>query len=242
MSSLPELYYTQANLLLEKAWKESQSVLTQATPYLGKCIASGGVVHTFGSGHSEMVSREVIGRAGGLACVSGIVDPTEGFIENLAGYGTKLAERYDRRHELRAGEVIIVISNSGRNASPIDVALYAKKKGLTVIVITSVAMSKQSTSCHESGKRLFEVADYVLDNQGVLGDALVDLGDGIKGGPTSTFIGSSQINWLILAALEWLKANGHTMPILRSQNLPGAIEQNRILASRYKGRISMQLA
>jgi uncharacterized phosphosugar-binding protein len=75
-----------------------------------------------------------------------------------------------------------------------------------------------------------------------LGDALVDLGDGIKGGPTSTFIGSSQINWLILAALEWLKANGHTMPILRSQNLPGAIEQNRILASRYKGRISMQLA
>ena len=74
------------------------------------------------------------GRAGGLVCITSINDPTAGFIENLVGYGTALVERYDRQYELRAGEVVIVISNSGKNASPIEVALHAKKKGCIVVV------------------------------------------------------------------------------------------------------------
>jgi len=242
MPSLCETYYVRANELLAAAWTGNGAAIQAAAPAIGATIAEGGVVHTFGSGHSELISREIIGRAGGLACVSGIIDPTGGFVENLPGYGVKLAERYDRQYQLRAGETVIVISNSGKNASPIDVALYAKQKGLTVIVLTSLAMSRVTPSQHASGKRLCECADHVLDNGGVPGDAIVELAPGTMGGPTSTVIGCAVLNWLLLAAMDWLQARGHPLPVLRSQNLPGAIEHNRELARRYQGRLSRQLA
>jgi len=275
MSSLAEKYRDRANELLAAAWTTNAPVIAQLAPILGASIAQGGVIHTFGSGHSELISREIIGRAGGFVCVTGIIDPTAGFIENLPGYGTKLVERYDRQHELRAGEVIIVISNSGKNGSPIDVALYARQKGLTVVALTCLAMSKVTPSQHPGGKRLFEVADHVLDNGGVPGDAIVEVASpgaastdaanssvarsvaagsvaGLpavlsavalaKAGPTSTLIGCSVLNWLMLATMEWLQANGHPLPVLRSQNLPGAIEHNRELGRKYAGRLSRQLA
>jgi uncharacterized phosphosugar-binding protein len=251
MPSLAENYRDRANDLLAAAWTNNATTLAQLAPIVGSSVARGEVIHTFGSGHSELISREIIGRAGGLVCVSGIIDPTSGFIENLPGYGTRLVERYDRQHELRRGEVIIVISNSGKNGSPIDVALYAKAKGLTVVALTCLAMSKVTPSQHASGQRLFEVADYVLDNGGVPGDAIVEVGSfkaGLpaeavaKAGPTSTLIGCSILNWLSLSTIEWLVAHGHQPPLLRSQNLPGAIEYNRELGRRYAGRLSRQLA
>jgi uncharacterized phosphosugar-binding protein len=251
MPSLPESYFTRANELLARAWETNAPVLARLAPILGECIARGGVIHTFGSGHSELVSREIIGRAGGLVCVSGIVDPTAGFIENLPGYGTRLAARYDRQHQLLSGEVLIAISNSGKNCSPIEVALYAREKGLTVVALSSLAMSQATPSEHPSGKKLPDVADHVLDNGSVPGDAIVEVlpaGAGlpaetsVKAGPTSTLIGCSVLNWLMLATIDWLKQNKHPLPILRSQNLPGAIEHNRGLAQKYKGRLSRQLA
>ncbi len=255
MPSLPESYFTRANELLARAWATNAPVLARLAPILGECVARGGVIHTFGSGHSELVSREIIGRAGGLVCVTGIIDPTAGFIENLPGYGTRLAARYDRQYQLLSGEVLIAISNSGKNCSPIEVALYAKQKGLTVVALTSLAMSHATPSEHPSGKKLADVADHVLDNGGVPGDAIVEIFPAdlstkasvtaeasAKAGPTSTFIGCSVLNWLMLATIDWLKQNQHPLPILRSQNLPGAIEHNRDLAQKYKGRLSRQLA
>jgi uncharacterized phosphosugar-binding protein len=242
MSTLPETYFTRANDLLARAWTANAPTIARLAPIIGASVVRGGVIHTFGSGHSELISREIIGRAGGLVCVTGIIDPTGGFIENLPGYGTKLVERYDRQYQLLAGETLIVISNSGKNGSPVDVALHGKQKGLTVVALTCLAMSQITPSQHPSGKRLFEVADHVLDNGGVPGDAIVDVSDGVKAGPTSTFIGCSVLNWLMLAVIDWLKTNGHPLPILRSQNLPGAIEHNRELGRRYAGRLSRQLA
>lgn len=242
MPSLADQYYERANALLARARETNAPAIAKLAPIIGASIARGGVVHTFGSGHSELVSREIIGRAGGLVCVTGIIDPTGGFIENLPGYGEKLVARYDRQYQLVAGEVVIVISNSGKNASPIDVALYARAKGLAVVALTCMAMSRATASQHASGKKLHEVADHVLDNGGVPGDAIVELADGVSGGPTSTLIGCSVLNWLMLDVAEWLRANGHPLPVLRSQNLPGAIEYNRELGSRYKGRLSRQLA
>ncbi|HXQ82052.1 MAG TPA: SIS domain-containing protein [Opitutaceae bacterium] len=242
MPSPADTYYERANALLARARESNAPVIARLAPHIGQSIARGGVVHTFGSGHSEMISREIIGRAGGLVCVTGIVDPTGGFIENLPGYGEALAARYDRQYQLNPGETVIVVSNSGRNASPIDVALYAKAKGLTVAALTSVAMSSVTPSQHPSGRRLLEVADHVLDNCGVPGDAVVDVGGGLKAGPTSTLVGCSILNWLMLDVAEWLRSNGHPLPVLRSQNTPGAIERNRELAARYRGRLSRQLA
>lgn len=242
MSPLATRYQERANELLATAWATNAPVIEQLTPIVGQSVANGGVIHTFGSGHSELISREIIGRAGGLVCVSGIQDPTNGFIENLVGYGSKLVERYDRQHGLLAGEVLIVISNSGKNASPIEVALYGKQKGMTVVTLSCLAMSRTVASQHPSGKRLFECADYVLDNGGVTGDAIVEVQDGAMAGPTSTLIGCSVLNWLMLSTMEWLREHGHALPLLRSQNIPGAIEYNRTLGKKYQGRLSRQLA
>ena len=251
MSELAAAYYARTTAMLATAWEKNAPVIAALAPILGASVARGEVIHTFGSGHSEIIAREIVGRAGGLVCVTGILDPTGGFIENLPGYGTKLIERYDRQYQLRPGEVVIVISNSGKNGSPIDVALHAKQKGLTVVALTCLAMSRVTPSQHPSGKRLFEVADLVLDNGGVAGDAIVEVlpappgasaDAGVKAGPTSTFIGCSVLNWLMLATVDWLKAAGHVPPLLRSQNLPGAIEHNRELGRKYQGRLSRQLA
>lgn len=241
MSSSADRFYSAATELLARARDVNAATLRDLGGVIGRSIASGGVLHTFGSGHSEVISREIIGRAGGLVCVSGIQDPTAGFVENLVGYGTRLAERYDRAHGLRKGEAIIVISNSGKNSSPIEVALYAKEKGLVVVALTCVEMSRSAVTVHPAGRKLHEVADHVLDNCGSPGDAIVAIGDG-SAGPTSTIVGAMLLNLLSLGIIDWLSANGHTPPLLRSQNLPGAIEYNRQLGTRYAGRLSRQLA
>src|ERR1044071_8321420 len=162
-------YYARATQMLASAWEKNSAMIAQLAPILGASVARGEVIHTFGSGYSEIIAREFVGRACGLVCISSINDPTAGFIENLVGYGTALVERYDRQYELRAGEVVIVISNSGKNAAPIEVALHAKKKGCVVVGLTSVAMSSVARTVHPGGKNLHAIADHVLDNGGVPG-------------------------------------------------------------------------
>lgn len=242
MSTLAASYYTRANEMLATAWQKNSATIGALAPVLGASVARGDVIHTFGSGHSDIIAREIVGRAGGLVCITSIPDPTAGFIENLVGYGTQLVERYDRQYELRPGEAVIVISNSGKNSSPIEVALHAKKKGCIVIALTSVAMSSTAQTVHPSGRKLHEIADHVLDNGGVPGDTVMKLTDDIMTGPTSTFIGCSLLNWLMLSTMEWLRDHGHEVPVLRSQNIPGAIEHNRRVGAKYKHRLSKQLA
>ena len=242
MSSLPANYLSTATAMLQKACAQNAPVLEKLGPIIGESLAKGGVLHLFGSGHSEIIAREIIGRAGGLVCISGIADPTGGFIENIVGYGTKLAERYDRAHGLLAGETIIVISNSGKNSSPLEVALYARQKQMNVVALTSVGMAKTAVTVHPGGKKLHEVADYTLDNLGLAGDAIAPVTKGVMAGPTSTLIGATLLNLLMLETIEWLKAGSHHLPILRSQNMPDAIAYNRELGKKYKGRLSRQLA
>lgn len=242
MGSPADAFFVRSSALLADVRERNASALAKLGGVIGQSVASGGVIHTFGSGHSALVAKEIIGRAGGLVCVSGLHDPTGGFVENLPGYGTALAERYDRQHGLRAGETIIVVSNSGKNASPIEVALYARQKKLNVVALTSVTMARAVATAHPDGKKLHEVADYVLDNGGEVGDALVEVGDGVKAGPTSTLTGALLLQLLSFEIIGWLQAHGHPLPILRSQNLPGAIESNRELARRYHGRLSRPLA
>jgi len=248
MSTPAEDYFSTARDMLNRAQATNADTLKSVGAVIGQSIAAGGVLHTFGSGHSEIIGREIIGRAGGLMPVSGIFDPGMGFSENVVGYGTRLAERYDNTHGLHAGEVVIVISNSGKNASPIEVALYAKAKGLTVVGLTSLAMSSTAQTVHPGGQNLHAIADHVLDNLGVPGDAIVELNNGslagrsantsAKAGPTSTLIGATLLNLLALEAMAWLREHGHELPVVRSQNLPGGMAANMALAKRYRTRLS----
>jgi uncharacterized phosphosugar-binding protein len=236
--SLADAYFATATATLARARDKNMPVIRAVAPQIGASIAAGGVLHTFGSGHSELIGREIIGRAGGLMPVTGLIDPGYGFSENVVGYGTRLAERYDNHYHFKQGESIVVISNSGKNASPIEVALYAKKKGVTVIALTSLEMSTTSKTVHPGGQNLHAIADYTLDNLGITGDAITEVTPGRFAGPTSTLIGATLLNLLTLEVLDWLKTHGHPMPLVTSQNIPGGMEANIELSKQYRTRLS----
>lgn len=132
----------------------------------------------------------------------------------------------------------MVISNSGINPVPVEVALEGKARGLTVIALTSVAHSRSVPPRHAAGKRLFEVADILLDNCGEPGDAAVQYeGLPARVGPTSLLTGAYIINSLVCAVVELFLTKGLPPPIYQSANVPGGDEHNRALEEKYRGRI-----
>ncbi len=236
--SLAQQFFDTSNALQDKVFADNADTLKAAGKLIADSIAADGVLHTFGSGHSQILACEIERRAGGLVPVSSINDPADGWPEQIAGYGARLFQRYAYQYAVQPGDVVLVISNSGRNASPIEVAMEAREAGLKVIVLTSLDMSKATTSRHPSGKKLYELADLVLDNCGVPGDAAVDAeGFAYKVGPTSTMSGALILNLLSMEIIENLIAMGVTPPTYVSQNADGGAEHNEALAQKYRHRI-----
>jgi uncharacterized phosphosugar-binding protein len=137
---------------------------------------------------------------------------------------------------VRLGEndSMIVISNSGRNPLPIEVAMVAKERGLTLIAVTSLGHSTSVSSRHTSGKRLFELADVVIDNLGEPGDASLSVnGSDAPLGPTSTITGAYIINEIIIVSVTWMIENAVEPPVFKSANLDGSKEHNERLRQRY---------
>ncbi|GAB4352283.1 MAG: sugar isomerase domain-containing protein [Candidatus Abyssubacteria bacterium] len=225
------LYYDKISILLSRIRSTQAEAIAQAGAIVGETIKRGGLIHTFGSGHSAAIAYEAHGRAGGLAPVSAIIDPLRGLAEKVEGYGRALLAPV----RLNERDCMIVISNSGRNALPIEVAMAAREKGLKVIAITSLAHSKSVASRHSSGIRLFELAAVVLDNMGEPGDACVRVeGFDIPVGPTSTITGAYIMNEVMIAAVEWLVKNNIEPPVFKSANLDGSSEHNAALRRQYQ--------
>lgn len=236
-----EEYLSKVMELLKKAGIGQKEAIERAAAVSADCIAAGGILHFFGAGHSHMLAEEVFWRAGGLACTNPLLDPAvmlEGgavkssMMERLEGLGKIIIDNYD----LRAGEVMFVFSTSGRNAVPVDIAIEAKKKGLTVIAITSLPYSGQSTPRNRHGKRLFEVADIVIDTGVDFGDALIDFG-AFKAAPGSTVISAALLNAVIARTVELLQAKGEEPPVFVSGNIDGADEKNARTLAKYKNRV-----
>lgn len=236
--SLANRFFETSNTLQANVRRDNAETLQAAGLRIAKSIAADGVLHTFGSGHSQILASEIERRAGGLVPVSSINDPADGWPEQIAGYGARLFQRYAYQYDVQPGDVVLVISNSGRNASPIEVAMEAKAAGLHVVVLTSLEMSKATTSRHPSGKKLYELGDYVLDNGGLPGDAAIDApGFAFKVGPTSTMSGALLLNLLSMEIIEQLIAAGVTPPTYVSQNADGGAAHNEALAKKYRHRI-----
>lgn len=236
--SLADSFYDAALSLQKNVRAANAATLQAAGRRVAESIAADDVLHTFGSGHSQILAAELELRAGGLVPVSSIHDPADGWPEQIPGYGRRLFQRYAYQYAVRPGDVVLVISNSGRNASPIEVAMEARTAGLAVIALTSLQMSKAATSRHPSGKKLYELADYVLDNGGLPGDAAIDApGFPHKVGPTSTLSGALLLNLLSMEIIERLIALGLTPPTYVSQNADGGAEHNEALAQKYRHRI-----
>lgn len=236
--SLADTFFEKSSSLQAKVYENNRQVLRDAGQHIAESLAAEGVLHTFGSGHSQILAAEIERRAGGLVPVSSIEDPAAGWPEQIEGYGARLFQRYAYQYLVQSGDIVLVISNSGRNASPIEVALEAKAAGLTVVVLTSLEMSKAASSRHCSGKKLYQLGDYIIDNGGVPGDAAIDApGFPHKVGPTSTMSGALLLNLLNMEVIERLIAMGQTPPTYVSQNADGGAEHNEKLAQKYRHRI-----
>jgi uncharacterized phosphosugar-binding protein len=229
--------------MIERLHDEQLGPIREAGRLVADVLRADRLVHVFGTGHSHMLAEEGLYRAGGLAPVNAILESGlmlhEGAavstrLEKLPGYSPIVADKY----RFEEGDLLIVISNSGVNAAPVEIALLAREAGLKVLAICSVAYSKSVEPRRGVSARLYEIADLTLDNLGEPGDAVVEVdGTGLKVGPTSTVIGAALLNAVFVEATCTLAAEGVDPPVYRSSNMPGASEHNRRLVERFKARI-----
>lgn len=215
-------YCRRALELAQSAAQSQLSAVEQAATLVADAIAAGHRFWAFGTGHSHALVEELWGRAGGMTAVHPILEPGlmlhEGLqkssgLERLSG----LAEVLIREYPVGAGDCILVISNSGRNAVPVEFAELARDRGATVVALTSLQHSEAVESRAPGGRRLFEVADVVIDNCGVPGDALLDSPGG-RLGPTSTFIGALLVQALATQTVGLLQDRGAPVKLLVSNN------------------------
>lgn len=218
--------------------------LRAAAEIISAALEAGGVIHAFGTGHSSLLAQELFYRAGGLVAINPILDPRLGF-ECGAFESTAFERTADGAAELsakagfRPGDAGIVISNSGANPLPVEMAIRMKTAGLKVVALTNIAQSRATTSRHASGKRLFELADAVLDNYAPAGDSTVDLkGMRVRLGPLSTIVGASILHAVIVEAAEMLAAKGRPPAAFSSANTGDVTaDELRRRAEAYQDRI-----
>ncbi|MBI1841951.1 MAG: SIS domain-containing protein [Verrucomicrobia bacterium] len=235
-------YFAAVQETLSRAWHSQTAALDQAADWMATALAQDRCLYVFGTGHSHLLAEEVFYRAGGLAQAAPILEEPLMLHESASestgreresGYARRVLARYPAT----PGDVLVVASNSGRNAVPIEIVELARAQGLRTIALTSLQHSRSMASRHASGKRLFEVADLTLDNGSVPGDACVPVpGIGQRMGPTSTIVGAFLLNALMLEAAARAVTLGWTPAIYESANTDGAAGNADLLA-RFRGRI-----
>jgi uncharacterized phosphosugar-binding protein len=239
-----ENYLEGLRRILNRIEREQAENIKQAGRLIADALNAGGVIHTFGTGHSSLIAEEAFFRAGGVAAVNPILDERliflEGAIESTrAERENGLASRLIERENVRLEDAAIIISNSGRNAAPVEMALEMKVRGVKVVAITNLRQSRDAAPRHPSGKRLFELADVTIDNCAPQGDALLSLpGLDSRVGAASTVAGAAIINSIMIEAVTELLRRGEGIPILPSANLEGVTEEMLRQALRpYRARI-----
>ncbi len=237
-------YISGLKKILERIGTEQTENIEGAGRLVAEVILNEGIIHTFGTGHSHIIAEEAFFRAGGIAAVNPILDERliffKGALESTrAERESGLALELIKKEDVRAEDASIIISNSGRNAAPVEMALEMKKRGVKIIAITNVEQSRDSKPRHTSGKKLFEIADISIDNCVPEGDALVAI-DGLasRTGASSTVGGSAIIHSIVIEALNELIQKGVKPSVLPSANLEGTtIDNLREVLSRYQNRI-----
>jgi uncharacterized phosphosugar-binding protein len=237
-------YIEQVRELLERIQSSQAASIRGAGAMIAETLEHSGIIHTFGTGHSHMIAEEAFFRAGGLVPVNAILDGRLAFLDGALestraeredGYARALLER----EHVNAADIAIIISNSGRNTVPIDMALEMQTRGLRTIAITNRKQSAAAVSRHPSGKRLFEVVDLAIDTCVAEGDAMLRL-EAVEQsvGPASTIAGAVIINSIMIEAAALLARSGHSVPVFPSANFGAASDEN--IASLYRpfrGRI-----
>ena len=236
-------YFDNLSALLARTQKTQADAMERAAQKIAESLKAGGMIYTFGTGHGHLLALEIFYRAGGMARICPILD--EKLMLHISAAGSTLEERKEEwlpilleRYPIKAGDVLISISNSGRNAVPVEMALEMKQRKVRTICITNLAQSSQSTSRHPSGLRLFELCDIVIDNCGAVGDAAMDIGT-YRCGPTSTVIGAAVLQAIVCGVVAQLQSRGVAPEVFCSSNVDGGDALNHRLITQYRREIPM---
>lgn len=227
-------YLDEVTGILGKIEAEEGAVLSAASDAVADAIAADRLVYVFGCGHSHLVALDTFYRAGGLACVSALLDEDlmlhdgaakSSRMEKMPGIGAEVF----RRHAVKPGDLVVVISASGKNAAPVEVLRAAKAAGVKTVAISSSAYTAK-------GGVLLAEADIGIDSKVAYGDAVIPVGDAFMGG-MSTFAGLFILNSMLIEGARKANARGVTPPIYRSGNVEGGTAGNALLEARYFERI-----
>lgn len=243
MSKAYEQYFERLRVLIDEV-EEQGPQIEAAANLMAKSIAEGGMVHVFGSGHSHMMAEEVFYRAGGLWAFNAMLDINltsfgslrAGMVERTEGYARVVLDSFD----VRAGEVVVIVSNSGINPVPIELAMDAGERGAATIAVTSAEHYGNAVSRHSSGKKLVDVVDLVVDSRVPVGDGILIL-DGMDTavGASSTVLGATLMNAIVAQVSEVLLASGEQPPVIVSMNVPDGDQRNKALEAKYGPRLQL---
>ena len=245
MTNLAMEYLTAVGGLLDRVRDEEQESIEQAAQLLADAIVENRRIFAFGCTHSALPVQDVVYRAGGLMLINPILGPgitsldthpttLTSAMEKLEGYADALLDATP----IQSGDVLIVVSVSGRNAVPIEMAESAKRRGLHVIALTSMAYSSAVTSRHASGKKVYDFADVVLDNKVDVGDAVLEH-EGVpqRFTPASGVTSTALLHAVVSAAIERVVAVGEEPTVFLAANVDGGAEYNARLTAQHHDRI-----
>ena len=242
------LFISKLVAIAEKAAGENEAAFEAAAQTMSDTLASGGLVHLYGSGHSVLPVQETYPRYGSYVGFNPLTDPRVMW-HNILGAGgvrellwlertEKYAEKFLDHQPLNAGDTIVIFGHSGSNASGIDAALYAKERGLKVIAITARSNAGKPAT-HSSGKRLPHAADVVIDTGAPVEDAIVD----IKGwsrpvSGSSTILAMMMMHELVSRTAQKLADKGIELPVFASPTIAGVtLHDTDIIYGVYRERM-----
>jgi len=240
-----KLYLLSAQELLGRVATTQRESVAACVKLFTDALASAKMIHTFGTGHSHLLAEEIFYRAGGLAAIYPILDErlmlhkevVKGSQnERLPGLAQELVDK----HPIASGDVVIVISNSGGNQVTIDLVKLAQSLGAKVIAVTSINHATSKSARSSAAEKIHQLADVVLDNSGVVGDASVRVADSpMSAGPTSTVIGGALLQSVVVGTVAECLKRGIQPEIFLSSNLAGGDENNAAIFDKYRSLIDL---
>ena len=237
-------YLDQCRMILNTV-EDQATGIRKAAEWFSQTILKGRMVHVFGSGHSRMMVEEMWPRYGSFPGFNPIVELSLSFhnlvvgangqrqamfLENVPGF----AERILRNFDLEETDTALIISSSGCNLVPVEMAELFQKKKIKVVAIVTKKHSAASTSRHAGGKKLSDFADLVLDTGAPAGDAMVKIpGLDTPVAPGSTIGGAMLINCLKAEIAQLLTEAGQPPKVLSSAAIVGAARAVELFESAY---------
>jgi uncharacterized phosphosugar-binding protein len=245
MENLAKNYLENVIQRLQVIAEEEMPAIYEGAKLLSDAIALGNRIFAFGCTHSSLPIQDLVYRAGGIMLVNPIYAPglaamdtrpatLSTSIERTSGYAKAVLDN----QPVQEGDILILVSVSGRNVVPIEMAQEAKKRGMKVIGLTSLDYTAAVSSRHPSGKKMHQFADVVLDAKIDPGDAVLEAeGAPQKFCPVSGVINPAILQALMAATVELLIQRGIMPPVFLAANVEGGDEYNQKMLERYKDRI-----